>query len=124
MLGSVGEVREGLSLLAEHRRLASRTGLALCDAIVHLVEGELRMKLSAPDAQAAEACIQESVAVARRQKAKALELRASLALARIWVEHGERNKAKDLLVPVYSWFTEGFDTADLKNAKALLDELA
>lgn len=123
VLGGIGEVREGLSLVAKHRRLASHTGLAVCDANAHLVEGELRMKLSAPDAEAAEACLLESVAVARRQKAKALELRASRALARIWVEHGERNKAKDLLAPVCSWFTEGFDAQDLKDANALLDKL-
>ena len=71
----------------------------------------------------AEAALKESLEVARRQEAKSLELRAAISLARLWAEQGERQKANDLLAPVYDWFTEGFDTADLKHAKALLDEL-
>ena len=72
----------------------------------------------------AEAGFQHALDVARAQEAKSLELRAATRLARLWAQLGERQKAHDLLAPVYGWFREGFDTADLKDAKALLDELA
>jgi predicted ATPase len=62
--------------------------------------------------------------VARRQEARSLELRAAMSLARLWQQQGKRQAARDLLAPIYNWFTEGFDTADLQEAKALLDELA
>lgn len=68
--------------------------------------------------------MQQGIEVARRQNAKSWELRAATSLARLWRERGRRGEARDLLAPVYGWFTEGFDTADLKEAKALLDELA
>jgi predicted ATPase len=71
----------------------------------------------------AEACFQRALAVAREQEAKLFELRAATSLARLWRDRGKRDKARDLLAPVYGWFTEGFDTVDLKKAKALLDEL-
>src|SRR5262249_62303962 len=72
----------------------------------------------------AEAWLQRALDVARRQKAKALELRAAMSLARLWQQQGKRLEACKLLVPVYGWFTEGFDTADLQEAKALLEALA
>jgi predicted ATPase len=75
------------------------------------------------DAEAA-AWLQRAIDTARGQQAKSLELRAATSLARLWAEQGVRRKARDLLAPIYGWFTEGFDTADLKDAKALLDELA
>ena len=71
----------------------------------------------------AEACFQQALDVARRQEAKALELRAATSLARLWQHQGKRAAARELLTPIYGWFTEGFDTADLQEAKALLDEL-
>ena len=70
------------------------------------------------------ACLEQALRVAREQQAKSLESRAVISLARLWGEQGRRAEAHDLLAPVYGWFTEGFDTADLKEAKALLDELA
>ena len=73
---------------------------------------------------ASEAAYQEALQVAREQQAKSLELRAATSLARLWGEEGRRAEAQELLAPVYGWFTEGFDTADLKEAKALLAELA
>ena len=67
--------------------------------------------------------MQQALAVARGQQTKALELRAALSLARLWQRQGKRDEARELLAPIYGWFTEGFDTADLQEAKALLDEL-
>ena len=75
------------------------------------------------DAARAETCFERALAVARSQQAKSWELRTSMSMARLWREQGKRNKARELLAPVYGWFTEGFDTLDLKQAKALLDEL-
>jgi predicted ATPase len=72
----------------------------------------------------AEACFQQALTVARRQQAKSLELRAAMSLARLWQRHGKRAEARALLAPIYGWFTEGFDTADLQDAKALLEVLA
>jgi predicted ATPase len=71
-----------------------------------------------------EACFQQALDVARRQQAKSLELRAAMSLARLWQQQGKRAEAHELLAPIYGWFTEGFDTADLHEAKALLDALA
>ena len=71
----------------------------------------------------AEACFERALAVARAQQAKSWELRAAISMARLWRDQGKRQQAHDLLAPVYNWFTEGFDTLDLKEAKALLDEL-
>jgi predicted ATPase len=71
-----------------------------------------------------DACYREALAVARRQQARSLELRAATSLARLWRDQGKRDEAHDLLAPIYGWFTDGFDTRDLKEAKALLDELS
>jgi len=77
-----------------------------------------------PDAAKAEAHFERALAVARAQQAKSWELRAAMSMARLWRDEGRRQQAHDLLAPVYGWFTEGFDTLDLKEAKALLEELA
>ncbi|HLN48704.1 MAG TPA: hypothetical protein VK251_04280 [Steroidobacteraceae bacterium] len=77
-----------------------------------------------PDAAKAEAHFERALAVARAQQAKSWELRAAMSMARLWRDQGRRQQAHDLLAPVYGWFTEGFDTLDLKEAKALLEELA
>jgi predicted ATPase len=74
--------------------------------------------------QEAEPCFQRALAVAREQEAKLWELRAAMSMARLWRDQGKRDEARDLLAPVYGWFTEGFDTRDLKEAKGLLEELA
>jgi predicted ATPase len=94
------------------------------DAEVHRVAGEIALTLPEPDVAKAEAYFERALAIARKQQAKSLELRASMSLARLWRDQGKVREARELLAPVYGWFTEGFDTRDLKGAKALLEELA
>ncbi len=96
----------------------------LCEAEVHRVAGQIALLSPEPDVAKAEAYFERALAVARQQQAKSWELRAATSLARLWRDHGEVQPARELLAPVYDWFTEGFDTRDLKDAKALLDELA
>jgi predicted ATPase len=86
--------------------------------------GEIALKSRHPDLAKSEAYFERALAVAREQRAKSWELRAATSLARLWRDQGKRTQAHDLLAPVYDWFTEGFDTLDLKEAKALLNELA
>jgi predicted ATPase len=88
------------------------------------VYGERQLSSSGPVEAEAEACFRRAIEVAREQEAKMWELRGATNLAGLWAQHGQRQNGYDLLAPVYDWFTEGFDTPDLKNAKALLDELA
>ena len=85
--------------------------------------GEIALKSPKPDAAKAEAYFERALAVAREQRAKSWELRAAMSMARLWRDQGKRQQAHDLLAPVYGWFTEGFDTLDLKEAKALLEQL-
>ena len=87
------------------------------------MKGELLLAQSAHQTAEAEACFHQALDVARRQQAKSLELRAAMSLARLWQHQGKRDEAHQLLAEVYGWFTEGFDTADLQEAKALLAEL-
>ena len=81
------------------------------------------LRQAGPDVPQAEACFQQSITVARRQQAKSWELRASLSLSRLWQQQGKRGEARKLLAPIYGWFTEGFNTGDLQEVKALLEEL-
>jgi predicted ATPase len=92
------------------------------EAELHRLGGELRLATPEPDQSEAEACFRRALAVAHEQQAKLWELRAATSLARLWQDQ-RRNEAHDLLAPIYGWFTEGFDTPDLKQAKALLHEL-
>ena len=94
-----------------------------CEAEVNRVAGEVALKSLAPDTEKAEKYFDRALAVARQQQAKSWELRAAMSMARLWCSQGKPQQARDLLAPVYGWFTEGFDTCDLKEAKALLDEL-
>jgi len=121
--GQVGQVDEGLYLLAEAMAVVDTTGERHYDAELHRLHGELLLQQPVPDASAAEACFQWSLDVARRQQAKSWELRAATSLARLWQQQGKRAEARELLAPIYGWFTEGFDTADLQEGKALLEEL-
>jgi len=94
------------------------------EAEVHRIAGEIALKSPRPDAAKAEKYFERALAVARDQQAKSWELRAAMSMARLWRNQGKRDEARKLLAPVYGWFTEEFDTLDLKEAKALLNELA
>jgi predicted ATPase len=93
------------------------------NAEIHRLRGELTARLPYPDPAKAEESFRTALAIAREQGTRGYELRAATSLARLWGEQGRRGEARDLLAPLYGWFTEGFDTADLKDAKRLLDEL-
>jgi predicted ATPase len=95
-----------------------------CQAEVYRIAGEIALKSLAPDPEKAETYFERALAVARQQQAKSWELRAAMSLARLWRDQGKRDEARELLAPLYGWFTEGFDTLDLKEAKALIDELS
>jgi predicted ATPase len=94
------------------------------EAEVNRTAGEIALTSHKPDAAKAEAYFEWALTAARQQQAKSWELRAAMSMARLWREQGKRDEARDLLAPVYGWFTEGFDTVDLKEAKSLLNELA
>jgi predicted ATPase len=94
------------------------------EAEVHRIAGEIALMSPQPDIANAEAYFERALVVARVQQAKSWELRAAMSMARLWRDQGKRREARELLAPIYGWFTEGFDTLDLKEAKALLGELA
>jgi len=114
---------EGLVAVAEATELMKRTEDHMWEAELARIEGELRRSQRASTSEI-EGHFNRALTIARGQQARAFELRAATSLARLWGEEGPRAEARDLLAPVYGWFTEGFDTADLKDAKALLDELS
>jgi class 3 adenylate cyclase len=113
---------EGLSYLAEAEEIIETTNDRFHEAELHGVRGDLLN--TARDLAGAECSYQQAIAVATRQGAKVFDLRSSISLARLWRDQGKRTEARDLLAPIYGWFTEGFDTPDLKEAKELLEELA
>ena len=96
----------------------------LFEAEVHRTAGEIALLSPEPNAAKAEAYFQRALTVARQQQAKSWELRAAMSVARLWRDQGKPRQARELLAPVYGWFTEGFDTCDLKEANVLLEELA
>ena len=109
--------------VAQALDLASEIGEQFYVSRLHQMRAELLLHSHGPADDVVEASLWKSIAVARRQSAKGWELRATTSLARLWLDRGRRDDARNLLAPVYGWFTEGFDTSDLKEAKALLDEL-
>jgi predicted ATPase len=121
--GTGGQPAEGLRVLAEAVTVAHNIGERWFEAERHRLKGELLLALSVDNQVEAEACFQQALTVARQQQAKSWELRVAMSLSRLWQSQGKRQAAHDLLAPVYGWFTEGFDTADLQDAKALLDAL-
>jgi len=121
--GTIGQPDVGLTALAEALLLGDTTDAHWYKPELYRLKGELLLQLSSDNQVEAENCFQQAITVARSQQAKSFELRTATSLARLWQQQGKRQEAHDLLAPVYHWFTEGFDTADLKDAKALLDEL-
>jgi predicted ATPase len=121
--GRAGRLEEGLGTLDEALAIASRNGERVHEAELHRLRGELLRAGGTVGEPTAAASFQEALAIARRQEAKSLELRASVSLARFRADHGQPGEARELLASVYEWFTEGFDTADLNDAKTLLEEL-
>jgi len=95
-----------------------------CEAEVNRIAGEIALMSPEPDEAKAQAYFERALSVARQQQAKSWELRAAMSLARLWRDQGKVREARELLAPVYGWFTEGFDTLDVKEAKALLEQLA
>ena len=114
----------GLTVLAEALTLLATTEERWWEAELLRLMGALQLQLPIPDVPQAEACFQKAMDVASRQQAKALELRAAISLSRLWQRQGKHEAARQLLAEVYGWFTEGFDTHDLQEAKALLEELS
>ena len=112
-------------MLAEALAAVESTGERFYEAELDRLKGEclLRQVANQPSPQEAEACFQQALATAHRQQARSLELRAAMSLGRLWQQQGKRDEARALLAPIYGWFTEGFDTADLQEAKVLLEAL-
>jgi predicted ATPase len=144
--GKAGQAEEGLVVLAEALAVVDKSGERFYEAELYRLKGQLTLQSRqvegkskasrsrsavtspqplAPSTQAeAEACFHRAIKIARKQQAKSLELRAVMSLARLWQQQGKRKQARNLLAEVYGWFTEGFDTKDLQEARALLEELA
>jgi predicted ATPase len=121
--GELGQFDQAWSYIGEAITMVETTKQTWYEAEVHRIAGEIALMSPERDAAKADACFERALAVARAQQAKSWELRAAICMARLWREQGKRDEARELLAPVYGWFTEGFDTLDLKQAKALLDEL-
>ncbi len=119
----LGQFDDAWRCIGEAMMTVETTKERWCAAEIHRTAGEIALKSPQPDAAKAQTYFERALAVARTQQAKSWELRAAMSMARLWRDQGKRQQARDLLAPVYGWFTEGFDTLDLKEAKALLDEL-
>lgn len=129
MLGNLAAAQRTVGLREEARQtlslalaVADQTGQQYWTAELHRLAGELHLEVDRDFARAT-ACFEQALEIARTQKAKSLELRAAASLARLWRDQVKRAEARQLLAPIYDWFTEGFDTLDLIEAKALLEEL-
>lgn len=116
-----GDMQGSLSAIRKATELIADTGEYLWQADVLRIEGELRLLFGA--SMEAEAILVQALELARKQRGRSFELRVAMSMARLWRDRGKRNEARELLAPIYDWFTEGFDTRDLKEAKALLEEL-
>jgi predicted ATPase len=114
----------GLRLLAEALTVVDKTGVRDLEAEIYRLRGELLLAQASDNYAEAEACLSRALALARHQHAEAWELRVAMSLSRLWQQQGKQENARQLLAAVYNWFTEGFETADLQEARALLDALA
>ncbi len=119
---AAGQLAEAQGTVATGLAVAAQTGQPFFDADLHRLDGDLLLATGGTADEAA-ARYHRALAIAREQGARSFELRAATSLARLWRDQGKRAEARDLLAPVYGWFTEGFDTRDLIDAKALLEEL-
>jgi predicted ATPase len=119
----LGQFDDAWRSISEAMAVVEITKELWCEADIHRIAGEIALSRE-PDAAKAETYFERALAIARAQQAKSWELRAAMSMARLWRDQGKRDEARDLLAPVYNWFTEGFDTLDLKEANALLDTLA
>jgi len=128
--GKAGRTEEGLTLLAEALDLVHKTDARVQEPQLYRLKGELTLKQSSVQSlessvqKEAEDCFRKAIEITRRQSAKSLELRAVMSLSRLWQSQGKKEEARQMLAEIYGWFTEGFDTADLQEAKVLLDALA
>jgi predicted ATPase len=122
--GKAGQAKDGLTILDEGLGLVHQTGERHCEADLYRLKGELLLTLPVAHQAEAEACFQQAIDLARRQGAKSLELRAVLSLSRLYHQQGKNEDAHRILAKIYGWFTEGFDTADLREAKALLEVIS
>jgi predicted ATPase len=122
--GKAGRTMEGLHVLAEALAVMDAIRERYYEAELYRPKGAFLLRHAAEQDAEAEACFHQALEVARRRQAKSLELRAAMSLARLWQSQGKREDARQLLAEIYGWFTEGFDTADLQEAKALLEELS
>jgi predicted ATPase len=123
-LGKVGRPQEGPQVLEEGFASVAKTGEQISSPYLHHVKGELLLARNPSEAAKAELCFRTAIEIAGRQSARSAELLATTSLAWLLANQGRREEARTMLAEIYGWFTEGFDTADLKDAKALLDELA
>ena len=121
--GKEGQVQKGLAVLDEAMTIMNKNSENFYEAELHRLKGHMLLSCTGADKVEAEGCFRKANEIARAQKAKSLELRAVTSLARLWSDQGKSEQARDLLTPIYDWFTEGFDLADLKEAKVLLSEL-
>jgi predicted ATPase len=132
---TVGEPAAGLAVLAEALALVEQTEERFWEAEIYRLKGELLLKAEGAvcslgavqgmqDSETPEECFLKAIVIARRQAGKSLELRATVSLARLWQQQGKRDQARGMLADIYGWFTEGFDTIDLQQAQALLQELS
>jgi predicted ATPase/class 3 adenylate cyclase len=119
----LGQFDDARRCIGEAMATSEASKESWCDADIHRLAGEIVLLSGEPDAAKAEAYFEHALAIACQQQAKSFELRAAMSMARLWRDQGKRQEARNLLAPIYDWFTEGFDTLDLKQAKALLNEL-
>jgi predicted ATPase len=122
--GEVGQPEEGLTALVEALAIGDKTGDRHWEAELHRRKGELLIIEQGQKVGDAEECFRQALDTARRQQAKSLELRAAMSLSRLWQKQGKQEEARQMLADIYGWFTEGFATADLQEAKTLLEKLA
>src|SRR5262249_48588050 len=118
--GTMKQPEAGLTVLTEALVHVEHTGVRYYEAEIHRLKGELLLQRTSDNQPEADSCFNHAIVIAQDQQAKSFELRTATSLARLWQRQGKRQEAHDLLAPVYHWFTEGFDTLDLKDAKALL----